>query len=313
MAYPWGDERRFNSYNSFLRKHFGGRVQRIAIDAGFTCPNRDGTCGTGGCTFCCNSAFNPSYCSPNKSIQQQLTDGKLFHQNRRQPSNQYFAYFQAFSNTYASLDHLKTIFEEAATAPDIVGIIIATRPDCLTDETLDYLAELQQRLFVSIEIGIESCRDITLERIHRGHNLTCAIDAIQRTAQRHLPVGTHLIFGLPGETPSDWLDDQHIINHLPIHSIKFHQLQIIKGTPIEAEFMQKPSEFYRFTIEDYVEFLCKYLTSLRPDIIIERMASEVPARYLSQLSWGGISYDKVLQKIEKRMTEKEIWQGLYFQ
>lgn len=311
MTFPWGDERRFNSYNRFVKEQFGGRIQKIALDAGFTCPNRDGTHGTGGCTFCLNNAFNPSYCSPHKSISQQLEDGIQFHNNRRHASETHLAYFQAFSNTYAPLETLKKYFEEAVSFPNIRGLIIATRPDCLNEQTLEYLAKLQERTYITLEIGMESCQNRTLERVNRGHSVECAIDAILLADKYHIPVGTHLIFGLPGERPEDWINNRSIINQLPLHNIKFHQLQIIKGTKMEQEFLACNQDFYRMSCDEYVSFITEYISGLSSDIVIERFISEVPSKYLVSQDWGGLSYDQILHKIEHKLEENDIWQGKF--
>lgn len=309
QQYPWGDERRFHSYNLFLRQQFGGRLQKLTIDAGFTCPNRDGRCGTGGCTYCLNAAFNPNYCTPAKSIATQLTEGMEFHRHRSRNLHGYLAYFQAFSNTYAPLEKLRALYEEALTVPGVQGLIIATRPDCLGDDVLDYLQELSARTYVSVEIGIESFRDETLGRIHRGHNSVCAIEAVERTHARGIPVGTHLIFGLPGETPEHWMEDLAIVNRLPVHDIKFHQLQILKGTQMERDFTAHPTDFHRFTFEEYLEFIVTYLEHLRPGIVIERFASEVPPRLLAVPGWKNIRYDAVLRCIEEALEHRNTWQG----
>ena len=308
-CYPWGDSRRFHSHNRFMQKQFGGRMQRVAIDAGFTCPNRDGTTGTGGCTYCLNTAFNPSYCTPKKSITQQIDDGILFHRNRRREPRGYLAYFQAYSNTYAPVDVLKERFEEALQHSDIQGLIIATRPDCLNEGILDYLDHLQNRTYVAIELGVESCRDETLRRIRRGHNFDCVRRAFAGCRKHHLPAGTHLIFGLPGETPADWLADTDTLNALPIQHIKFHQLQIFKGTPMEREYREKNADFHIFTLNEYVEFIADFLERLNPAIVIDRLAGEVPPRYLAASHWQGIRYDEIVKRVEAELERRDSWQG----
>lgn len=308
-CYPWGDSRRFHSHSRFMQLRFGGRMQRIAIDAGLTCPNRDGTLGTGGCTYCLNAAFNPSYCSPKKSITQQIDDGILFHRNRRREPHGYLAYFQAFSNTYAPVYLLKEFFEEALRYPEIQGLVIATRPDCLNEEILGYLEELQQRTYVALELGIESCRDATLRRIRRGHDFNCVRRALADCHTHQLSAGAHLIFGLPGETPEDWLADVDIINALPIKHIKFHQLQIFKNTSIEKEFQDHPQDFHRFTPDQYVSFIADYLERLRPDIIVDRMAGEVPPRYLAISNWHQLKYEDIVKQVENELEQRDSWQG----
>lgn len=307
--YLWGDQRRFNSYNRFLKERFGGRMQKLALNAGFTCPNRDGRCGTGGCTYCLNDAFNPAYCVPSKNITQQLDEGIPFHQRPNNKPVGYLAYFQSFSNTYAPLSKLRALYEEALRHPAISGLIIATRPDCIENEVLDYLQELQLRTYIKMEIGLESCSDQTLQRINRGHDVDCAIQAIKRVAQHDIPVGTHLIFGLPGETPEQWISDLSIINQLPIHSIKFHQLQIIKGTAMAREYQACPEVFYPLPFQRYVEFMADYVEQLNPNIIIERFAGEVPTQYLAAPGWGGLRYDAVVKAIELELERRHSHQG----
>ena len=309
MIYPWGDTRRFNSYKRFLQQQFGTRVQKLTLDAGFTCPNRDGTVGTGGCTYCLNDAFNPSYCTPNKSVEQQLAEGMEFHHNRYRRAGAYLAYFQAFSNTHAPLSQLKEIYQPALQNPLVKGIVVGTRPDCIDAEKLDYFAELQQRMFVSIEYGVESCNDTTLRRINRGHDFATAERAIRMTAERGIHCAAHFIYGLPGETPDEWLKEVNSINQLPINGIKFHQLQIIKGTKMQQEFIEYPADFHIFTTENYIDFIVKITERLNPAFTIERFAGEVPPRYLFVNHWGLTRYDVILQKIEKRMEECDTWQG----
>ncbi|MBO4646386.1 MAG: TIGR01212 family radical SAM protein [Bacteroidales bacterium] len=313
MIFPWGDERRFNSYKHFLLKRFGTRVQKLTLDAGFSCPNRDGTIGTSGCTYCLNAAFNPSYCSPAKSIPQQLEEGILFHRNRYRRAGTYLAYFQAFSNTHAPLEQLREIYQPAIEHPEISGIVIGTRPDCVDDEKLDYFARLGEQMFVSIEYGVESCHDETLQHIRRGHDLACAQDAIARTVERGIHCAAHFIYGLPGETPDQWLDDLNLINALPIHGIKFHQLQIIQGTPMQQEYTEHPDRFFIFTPEKYIQFIVRIIGKLRPDLVVERFAGEVPPRFLHINHWGLTRYDVILQKIEKELERQDCWQGKYWQ
>jgi len=297
------------SYKNYLMKQFGARAQKLTIDAGFTCPNRDGTQGFNGCTYCNNEAFNPSYCMPQKSVQQQIDEGIEFHKNRYRRAAFYLAYFQAYSNSYDSLEKLKQIYQPAIEHPQIKGIVIGTRPDCLEEEKLNYFAELSQKMFVSIEIGIESIHDETLRKINRGHDFQCVVDALQRIKAKELHAGAHFIFGLPDETPEMWLEDVKIIDNLPINSIKFHQLQIIKGTQMEKEFGATPQSFYPFTMDTYIPFIVDFVERLNPAFAIERLAGEVPPRYLSVNNWGTIRYDVVLQKIIKEFERRGSWQG----
>ena len=236
MIYPWGTERRLNSYSDYFRKHFGQRVQKITIDAGFTCPNRDGACGTGGCTFCNNKAFNPSYNYPEKSISDQILQGMEFHKKRYRKATQYLAYFQAYSNTYADLDKLTVLYEQALQIPGIIGIVVGTRPDCVDAKKLDFFQELSQQCHVVVEYGIESVFNRTLERVNRGHDVETSISAIEETARRGIHVGGHLIVGLPGESREDFLQAAKEVSTWPLNNIKFHQLQLIKGTAMAREY-----------------------------------------------------------------------------
>lgn len=312
MTYPWGDERRFNSYKRFLLQRFGTRVQKLTLDAGFTCPNRDGTVGYGGCTYCLNDAFNPSYCTAVKPVEQQLSEGIEFHQNRYRRAGAYLAYFQAFSNTYAPLDVLKEIYRPAVEHPSVKGIVVGTRPDCVDDAKLDFFAELQQKMFVSVEYGVESCHDETLRRINRGHSFDCACEAIRRTAAKGIHCAAHFIYGLPGETPDMWLEDLKTINALPLNGVKFHQLQIIKDTAMQRDFEMNPSDFHVFTKDDYVQFIVNVTERLNPAFVIERFAGEVPPRFLYANHWGLERYDVVLHKIEQRLEAMDTFQGKLF-
>jgi radical SAM protein (TIGR01212 family) len=286
-------------------------MQKLTIDAGFTCPNRDGSIGINGCTYCDNQAFNPSYCTPKKSVLQQLEEGIEFHKNRYRRAEGYLAYFQAYSNTFLPLEKLKEIYQSAIEHPLVKGIVIGTRPDCLEDEKLDFFAELAQKMFVSIEIGIESIHDETLYRIHRGHDFQCAVDALQRIRARNIHAGAHFIFGLPYETPEIWLKDVKIINQLPLSSIKFHQLQIIKGTQMEKEYLADSQPFHPFTMDSYIDFIVDFAERLNPNVAIERFAGEVPPRFLTVNHWGTIRYDVVLQKIMKEFERRGTWQGSF--
>lgn len=307
--FQWGDGRRYYSYNAFVKARYDGRVQKLPVDAGFTCPNRDGTRGAGGCSYCLNEAFNPPYCSPAKSIAEQLREGMSFHLHHNRNIKGYIAYFQAFSNTYAPVEHLRALHGEALNVPDIVGITIATRPDCLGSDILDYLQELSEQTHLCVEVGVESCRDETLRRIHRGHDFACSQHAIGQLHARGIECGVHLIFGLPGENPGQWLEDVHKVNALPMQHIKFHQLQIIKGTVMEREYLEHPIDFHHFTLKEYAAFVTDYLSELRPDIAVERFASAVPPRYTATSGWHGVKYDAVVKAVEQRLDKNGSYQG----
>ena len=312
LQYPWGDDRRYHSYTHFLRQRFGGRLLKIPVDAGFSCPNRDSTLGTGGCTYCLNAAFNPSYCGRNKSITEQLEEGKSFYWRRNRKIAGYLAYFQAFSNTYAPVRQLQNLYEEALRVHDIQGIVIATRPDCLGEEVLDYLQALSEKTCLCVEIGIESCRDETLRHIRRGHDFHCTQEAFRQLHARGIECGGHLIFGLPGENPDIWLEDIRLINSLPLQMLKFHQLQIIRGTEMEREHQSHPGAFYPLPFDTYIDFITTYISRLRPDIAIERLAGAVPSQYPATAGWQGIRYDAVVKAVEQRLAETDSHQGKHF-
>ena len=310
--YLWGDNRRFNSYKRFLEERFGGRMQKLTLNAGFTCPNRDGSIGVGGCTYCVNDAFNPSYCDVHKSVRQQLDEGIEFHQNRYRRADGYFAYFQAYSNTYASLETMDELYRPALEHPQVKGIVVGTRPDCIDEQKLEYFARLQERMFVSIEYGVESCFDQTLRRINRGHTFKQAEDAFALTKQYGIHCVGHFMYGLPGETPEMWLSSVRQINALPMNGIKFHQLQLIHDTKMEKEYYETPAGFHLFTIDTYVPFIVDITERLDPSFVIERFAGEVPPRFLRENTWGLTRYDVVLQRIEKEMALRDTWQGKSF-
>jgi radical SAM protein (TIGR01212 family) len=307
--YPWGNERRFNAYSNWFKKLYGGRMQKVSIDAGFTCPNRDGTTGTGGCTYCNNDAFNPSYCHPTKTISEQLATGIDFLKKGYHKTAAYLAYFQAYSNTYAPLERLKVLYQEALIYPGISGLIIGTRPDCVDEEKLEYFRELSRKYFVAIEYGVESCYDKTLRRINRGHTFRQAVDAIGMTSAKGIKTGAHFIFGLPGESPEEILKQAEIISALPLSTVKFHQLQIIKGTLMEKEFREKPEDFNLFSFEDYVEFFISFLERLNPAIVVERFTGEAPPGLLTEQRWGRRRTEQIVTIIEKRLEELDTWQG----
>ena len=310
--YLWGHQRRYHSYPEYFRARYGERVQKLTIDAGFTCPNRDGTVGVGGCAYCNNDAFNPSYCTPQKSIRQQLLEGIEFHKVRYRKAYRYLAYFQAYTNTYAPLNRLRGLFGEALSVPDVIGVVIGTRPDCVDDEKLNYLAELSRTYHVVVEYGMESCYDRTLERINRGHTAAQCIAAIEETAARGIHTGTHLIFGLPGESRQEMLDEVEIINRLPIDTIKLHQLQIAVGTAFAKQYAAHPEEFQLFGCDEYIDFIVQFLERLHPRIVVERFANEMPPRYMAGPGWGLIRNVELWRMLEQRLEDLNTWQGRLF-
>ncbi len=312
MEYLWGHHRRFNSYTEFFRKEFGNRVQKVSIDAGFTCPNRDGTLGTGGCTYCNNNAFNPSYCLPQKGVTKQIEDGIEFHANRYRHATKFLAYFQAYSNTYAPTGKLKELFKEALSVPGIIGLVIGTRPDCVDEEKLDYLKELSNKYYIMIEYGIETCNNRVLKQINRGHTFEDSVEAIRNTVAKGIKTGAHFIFGLPGETREEMLDQVNKINRLPLNNVKFHQLQIVKNTEMAEQYRKNPDHFKLFAMDEYIEFFILFLERLNPAFVIERFTAEVPPRFLEGPGWGLLRTNHLLNLFEKRLEEKDSWQGKYF-
>lgn len=328
--YGFPEGKRYNSFVGYFKRKYGERLQKIVLDAGFTCPNRDGKVGRGGCTYCDNAAFHPSYSTAGKSLRQQMDEGIEFHKVRYRTTEHYLAYFQAYSNTYAPLEKLKSLYEEALAHPQVVGIVIGTRPDCVDEEKLDYLAalaggsalegwsrslageEVRTAPIVIVEYGIESCHDETLRRINRGHDFETACRAVRMTAERGIDVGVHFILGLPGESRRMMLDSCAMINDLPIRSVKFHQLQIVKGTRMEKEFAERPEDFERFSLDEYIDFFVDMLEKLRPDLSIERFVGEVPPRFVNETPWGLIRNVELLRLLDKRLEERDTWQGRLF-
>ena len=281
-------EQYYHDFGTWIRNQLPFRVQKISIDAGFTCPNRDGRIGIGGCIFCDNKSFNPSYCSHKKSVTEQLEDGKRFFA-KKYPDMKYLPYFQAYTNTYDVVDKLKQLYEEALKVEDVVGIVIGTRPDCVSSELLDYLEELNKRTFLIVEYGIESCNDDTLRYINRGHDFACTRKAVEETAKRSIYVGGHVIMGLPGEDASESLRQAPIISSLPLTMLKIHQMQIIKGTRLAKIYKERP--FHLYTIEEYIDLITQYIGLLRSDLVLERFVTQSPPEMLIAPKWGLKNYE----------------------
>lgn len=378
--FGFSEGKRYNSFVGYYRRRYGERLQKLVLDAGFSCPNRDGTVGRGGCTYCDNAAFHPGYSTPGKPLLAQIDEGITFQKVRYPRARHYLAYFQTYSNTYGSLERLKALYEEVLRHPEVVGIVIGTRPDCVDEVKLDYLADLaagrvlpgwqrslrqtqeptaqatvpgqvkistqapfpvqtktpDQTTFsasadsvsestplvaepvevteltapiVVVEYGIESCYDSTLRHINRGHNFECARKAVEMTAERGIDTGAHFILGLPGETREMLLDQCGLISSLPLRSVKFHQLQIVKGTAMEKEYAADPSAFYRPGLDEYLDLVIDILERLRPDLYIERVAGEVPPRFVNDTPWGLVRNFEILRLLDKRLEEHGTWQG----
>ena len=311
IDFPWGHTRRYNDYPTFIKNRFGGRVQKLSINAGLTCPNRDGSKDFRGCSYCNNTTFRPEYCEPEKSVTQQIGEGINFF-SRKYPDMRFLAYFQSFSNTYGSIELLERIYSEALAQDKIDGLVIGTRPDCVNDAILDLIAEKSKNYFVTIEYGIESTSDATLERINRQHTYQEAVEAIQKTKERNIHIGAHLILGLPGESKADQLAHAKRISELPLDTLKLHQLQIVKNTTFAKEFKNNPTAFHLFEMDEYIDLVIDFLELLNPMIKVERFVNQSPSDMLIAPKWGGLKNFEMVVKIEKRLKERNTWQGRLF-
>ena len=304
------EQRLYRDFSEFLSQKSPYKVQKISINAGFTCPNRDGSKGRGGCTYCNNQSFSPGYGKPTKTISEQLADGISFF-SHKYPAMKYLAYFQSYTNTYDSIEKLIAMYEEALAYPDVVGLIIGTRPDCMPDELLEYFAELNKKTFLLIEYGIESTLNKTLERVNRQHTWEESVEAIEKTARKGIPVGAHLILGLPGETDDDLLSHAKKLSQLPLTTLKMHQLQIIRGTAMAKEYTLLPESFYIFELEEYIDLCVDFAERLNPNFFIERFASQSPKSLLIAPDWGLKNYE-LTEKVIKRFRERDTFQGKLF-
>ena len=298
----------YNSFSSWIREKFPFRVQKISVDAGFSCPNRDGRVSSGGCTFCDNRTFNPSYCNRHLTIRQQIEAGKSFFAGKY-PEMKYVAYFQAYSNTYATVDELRRKYEEALGCDDVVGIVIGTRPDCISTATLDYLEELSRQTFLTVEYGIESTDNATLRRINRGHTFECSARAINATAERGITVGGHVIVGLPGESHADIVKQAERISATKLDILKIHQLQIVRGTRLAEEYEREP--FHAFSVDEYISIIAEYIQNLRPGIVLERFVSQSPKQMLIAPDWGLKNYE-FTNRLNNYLKKNNIRQGEKF-
>lgn len=309
-SFVWGHSKRYNDFSTHFRNRFAERVQKVSVDAGFTCPNRDGLKGKGGCTYCDNRTFKPSYTNLENSVSRQIEEGIAFF-SKKYDSMKFLAYFQAYTNTYAPIDDLKKLYEEALKQPKIVGLVISTRPDCVNNEVLDFLAELSRKVYVMVEFGLESHLDKTLRFINRGHSFEDSVRALEETSKRGINNCAHLILGLPGESRTDWLEQANVISKLPVNNLKLHQLQVHYNTVLEKQYKANPEGFHLFTVEEYTELVVDYLELLNPEIIVERFVSEAPSKMVVAPKWGLKNFEFVA-KVEKRLKERDTWQGRKF-
>lgn len=295
-------EKSYKDFGLWIKEIIGQKVQKISIDAGFSCPNRDGRVGWGGCTFCDNTTFSPAYCSGEKTVTEQLSEGKAFFK-RKYPEMKYLAYFQSYSNTYGSLSHLKSIYEEALADGDVVGIVIGTRPDCVSDELLDYLGQLAKRTFVLVEYGVESVNDDVLKRVNRGHDFQCALDAIRETSKRGIHVGAHIILGLPGEDDEENIRGIRQLHDSGMKLLKLHQLQIIRGTQMAVEYAENPFPLY--SADEYICAIIRYISELPDDIVYDRFVSQSPPGKVLAPSWG-LKNHEFVDKLRKALRSNDI-------
>ena len=304
------DEKKYNDFSTYIREKFKCRVQKVSINAGFTCPNKDGTKGVGGCTYCNNNSFNPEYCKPIKSITQQLDEGINFF-SKKYHSQKYLAYFQAYTNTYAPIDQLNSMYSEALSHKDIIGLVIATRPDSISDDVLCLLQNLAKKFFIKLEFGLESTKNETLKLINRCQTHEEAVDAFNRSKDRGLYLGGHLILGLPKENRNDMLAHAREVSKLPINSLKIHHLQIVKHTMMAIQYKNDPDFFNFFKLDEYIDLVVDFLEILRPDIVIERFFSQSPQRMLIFPKYGKKNFE-VKHLVQKRLIERRTFQGRFY-
>ena len=300
--------KRYLDFSSFIKLNFGERVQKISLDIGFSCPNRDGSKGVGGCTYCNNNTFNPDYCEPQKSVKTQLEQGIEFF-SRKGKNNKFLAYFQAYTNTYSDFESLKQLYLEALSVPKVIGLVIGTRPDCISEEIIDFLDELSKTYFISLEFGVESTNEKTLLQVNRCHTFEETKATFNLCKNKGFHLGAHIILGLPGESEADLMNHALEISKLPINTLKLHHLQIVKNSVMAVQYKRNPENFNLFTSENYINFISDFITHVRPDIIIERFISEAPKELLIAPKWGGLKNFEIVAKIDKNLQDKNLWQG----
>ncbi len=304
-------KKRYHTYSAYIKNHFGERVQKITLDTGFSCPNRDGSKGIGGCTYCNNNSFNPDYCNPIKGITQQLNEGIAVF-SKKYKTQQYLAYFQAYTNTYADIKLVKKLYLEALSHPKVLGIVIGTRPDCISEALIDFLEELAKTTYISLEFGVESTLNKTLKRVNRCHTFEETIAAYDCVKGRGIHLGAHIILGLPGESEQEMMAHAAKLSALPIDSLKIHHLQIVKHTMMAVQYRKNPTDFNLFSVDNYLEFITEFIAVLRPDLILERFISESPKELLVAPNWGGIKNYAMLDKIDKILIQKNYFQGIHY-
>lgn len=304
---PFG-ERRYHAWNDAVKIRHGGRVQKVSVAAGFTCPNRDGLLGTGGCSFCNNAGFTPGYLDKRQTIAEQIDTGLRFLQRRYPGTRRHIAYFQSYSNTYGEFERLRACYEEALAHPQIAGLAIGTRPDCLPDTVLDYLATLARRYIVELEIGVESCNDAALARVNRGHDFAASAEAVRRAAERGLEVTAHLMLGLPGESRASMLAGAGRLSALPIRALKLHQLQLVRGTALAREWQRDAAAVPLLDEQAYLGLLADFVERLAPHILLQRLGSEVPPALKLAPHWN-IRLSELAPRLTAELARRGSWQG----
>lgn len=290
-------------FSGFISRYLPGKLQKISINAALSCPNRDGTKGIGGCIYCNNSSFSPGLSGRlTLDIRSQIENGKRFFA-RKYPSMEYLAYFQSYTSTNADTATLMDMFRQALDVDGVRGLIIGTRPDCMPDDLLLELSRLRREHFVMVEYGAESAHDRTLALINRCHTWADTTDAVSRTASAGIPVGLHLIMGLPGETRADMLATIDAVNALPVETLKCHQLQIVRGTPLHRMFADGTMKINTFTIDEYLDLCCDIVERLRPGLVIERFVSQSPDHLLVAPRWGLKNY-QFLHLLRRRLADR---------
>lgn len=307
---PFGD-RRYNAWNEATKARHGGRVQKVSVAAGFTCPNRDGLLGTGGCTFCNNAGFTPGYLDRRWSIHQQIDAGLGFLRRRYPRTRHFIAYFQSYSNTYGEFERLRACYQEALSHPEISGLAIGTRPDCLPEPVLDYLAELAEKHIIELEIGVESCNDAALARVNRGHDFAASAAAIRRAAARGLEVTAHLILGLPEEDRASMLDGARRLSALPVRGLKLHQLELVRGTELARQWQQDPDTVRLLGEDEYIALLADFIEHLSPEIQLQRLGSEVPPKLKLAPQWN-LRLHELPPRVTAELARRNTWQGYRF-
>lgn len=308
--YIWGHDRRYNDYGTYIRNYFGTRVQKISVSGGFTCPNRDGLKGKGGCTFCNNDSFIPGYSQPKLPVYEQIETGINFFKDKY-PDMEYLAYFQSYTNTYDAMDKLKQLYEEALSHPKVIGLIVGTRPDCISDELIDYFAQLSKKTYLVVELGIESTNEETLKIINRGHTFKEAEEMIYKLTKKDIKIGTHLILGLPNESNEEMILHAQKLSSLPINYLKLHQLQYVKGSLLGKQYLKNPENYKVWTVDEYIDLVVNFIEQVSPTIVLERFASETPKHLQIAPKWGLKNFELV-SKIEKQLLKKETFQGRLF-